>query len=124
MAKTLGRLHKVFRESSMSGNREAHLTERLAKLQARLLREQSVFARLDKMGQTVPEKANNLIQLCEAGVFCEGNNLNAARKLIGHYLSQPDFKAALLAGTDVRDGFLETFKGRLRAIGVDAAPVT
>ena len=121
--KTLGRLHQAFRKSTMSGTREAHFTERLAKLQAKLLREQSVFARLDKMGKTVPEKAGNLIELCEAGAFCEGDNLNAARKLIGHYLAQPNFKAALLAGAGDGEGLLKTFKGRLRAVGVDAASI-
>ena len=122
--KALGRLHKAFRKSTMSGTRESHFTERLAKLQAKLLREQSVFARLDKMGKTVPEKASNLIELCEAGAFCEGDNLDAARKLISHYLAQPNFKAALLAGAGDGEGVLQTFMGRLRSVGIDAALVS
>ncbi len=124
--KEIGRLDRCFRGSEMKDKRLEWFTDRLADMESRLLRTHSVFARLGKTGRDAAHKAVNLIELCEAEAFTEGENQDNARKLIRYYLGQPDFKAALFAGADTeleRESRVENLKTRLRGVGMDLAAV-
>ena len=117
-----GDLYKIFSESDLADiqkNKYSALSERL---QDEFIKSTNFFRSLDQESKDPSKKALLLMQLCSRGGFIEGPHLEAARKLIAHYIMQPQFLPQYLADAktnEARNQKIDDLKRYLLDAGID-----
>ena len=115
-------LHGLLVKSNLSDMYKAKYSAFFEDLQESYIKDGGVFAQIDKAMGDPAKKSIYLMELCGSNAFIEGKNLDNARKLIGHYILQPEFIKAYLAGaTDPKamETRINELKKKLLAAGID-----
>ena len=115
-------LHGLLVKSNLSDMYKAKYSSFFEDLQESYIKNGGVFAQIDKAMGDSAKKSLYLMELCGSKAFIEGRNLENARKLIGHYILQPEFIKAYLAGATDQNAVearINELKKKLLAAGID-----
>ena len=115
-------LLKTFDESDLAEIQKKKYSALSIHLQDEFIKTQNFFRNLDQGSKDPSNKAIFLMKLCGEGAFIEGPNLDAARKLVGHYILQPEFLPLYLADAktaEQRTQKVDDLKRYLLAAGID-----
>ena len=97
------KLRKLFNESDITDLQKKKYAELCERLQDEYIKSENFFRTLEQESSDPSRKAVFLMQLCGRDGFIEGPNLDTARKLIGHYIMQPEFLPRYLGDTKTKD---------------------
>lgn len=120
----IGELVKQLADAPIPEKLKTKLTRQIGDLQTRHIKNQGVFAHIEKAGKNSWAKLEILSGLAVCGSFTEGRNLDAAKTLISHYLAQKDLKPSMISNlTDPteRESRLTRMRQRLEKLGIPLA---
>jgi hypothetical protein len=121
----LTKLHDALVTSGLSGAALTKFAEPVAALQADLIRDTKLFAKIESEAATPAARALLLLDLCAEGAFIQGANLRAAHAQIRRHMQDESFAASLLAGADdkqTQTKRLADLHDKLRRSGLASAP--
>ena len=123
---SVGVLHRAFSQADMDEETAQTYLPGLEVLQANLIRKGNLIGEIDKRTENPATKSLFVADLMAEGVFA-GRNVEAMRKVIEHYLSDPNYMTAYLADAKnprQRERKMEILNTKLGAAGaaVPAAP--
>ncbi len=122
--RALGALDRALGAAPLPDDRKSGYRRMFADIQHDVIRREQVFARIEKSLPDSAKKGLYLLDLLLDGAFTAGQNTDTVRKLIRHYMNQPDFLSAYVAGID--DGqdksrALAVLKNKMAAAGLTPA---
>jgi hypothetical protein len=103
LADRLRALALLQRRISASGFNETMRAKAAAKLDdycCALMRSSGIIEKIDKGSDRIPDKGVAILKLCAAGLFTEGQALEAAGKMALRYLKHPAFLPAYVGAGD------------------------
>lgn len=106
LAERLRALAQLQRRIAASGFNETMRSKAAAKLDDlcwSLARSSGVIDKIDRSGDRIPDKGVAILRLCAAGLFTEGQALDAARRMALRYLKHPAFLPAYVGEGDEQD---------------------
>ena len=115
-------LHKLFSESGLSDMQREKYIKLCQDLQNAYIAKENFFGRIDREIKDSAMKALYLMRLCGESAFIPGEHLDAARKLVGHYIMQPDFLPSYLVDAETNEDRrrkVDNLKRFLLAAGID-----
>ena len=115
-------LLKIFDESDLAEIQKKKYPALSVKLQDEYIKSENFFRTLDQESKDPSKKAIFLMELCGGSAFIEGPHLEAARKLIGHYIMQPEFLPHYLSDAKTnedRNKKVHDLKRHLLDAGID-----
>jgi hypothetical protein len=117
----IAHLHRLLAEAKLLEVQRSKYAAPLEAAQADIIREVRLFERVESEARNPADPAIKLIELCVAGIFTPGPNLQAAHRRLDGYLHRPDFQSSYLAGFDdpaAKERKLTELRDKLTAIGL------
>jgi hypothetical protein len=103
LAERLRALAQLQRRIAASGFNETMRSKASAKLDeycVNLVRSSGLLDKIERSADRIPDKGLAILKLCSAGLFTEGQALDAAHRVALRYLKHPAFLPAYLGGGD------------------------
>lgn len=120
--RAIGDIARQIGKLALPEKTKSRLLNQISDIQTRFIKNRGVFAHIEKNGRNSWVKLEILTGLMVQDAFTPGRNTDAARKLVLHYLGQPDLKPALVAEFDNpadREKRLKLMRRKLETIGLD-----
>lgn len=95
---TISDLQRALLTSTLPGNVQKELFDRLDDLLAEFVEREAFIERLDDPALPLRERATRLVKFCSSGILIEGKALQIARRRITTYLRQPNFVETFTEG--------------------------
>jgi hypothetical protein len=117
----IAHLHRLLAEAKLLEVQRSKYAAPLEAAQTEIIHEIRLFERVESDAQTSADPALKLIELCAAGVFTPGANLQAAHQRLDAYLHRPNFQVSYLAGLNdpaSKERKLTELRDKLSAIGL------
>lgn len=89
------------------------------------LKQNKVFAKINKQSRNTAEAVMKLVDLCRSGLFTGGKNLLYVHSLVKHQVNQRDFMTQYLSGIDNSDmkvKKLSLLRQKLQEAGIQEIP--
>lgn len=99
----VSKLYKAINGSALADSLKERLGVQLEDIQMSFLKQNKVFAKINKQSKNTAEAVMKLIDLCRSGLFTGGKNLLYVHSLIKHQVNQRNFMAQYLSGIDNSD---------------------
>lgn len=98
--KVVSQLYDIISEAELPSGLQERFLEFLEEVQMNFIKENKIFAKINKQSRNVAETVLKLADLCRSGLFTRGQNLLYVHSLIKHQVNQSAFMKVYLAGVE------------------------
>ncbi len=121
----VSKLYSAIQSSALPDSLKERLGVQLEDIQMSFLKQNKVFAKINKQSRNTAEAVMKLVDLCRSGLFTGGKNLLYVHSLVKHQVNQRDFMTQYLSGIDNSDmkvKKLSLLRQKLQEAGIQEIP--